>query len=518
MSLPLPYAGLKAHFNGAGYELNPFFGRWRRLDGAPALNYYHVILDTVGGHRYNHPNVTENFVTRAAPYFVRHGADDGKTLSFGDVTRMFPDGGIYIHADTVDGPYLIIVDKDCAENPAVAAYNTYAAGAAAALRSVEGSDRQVHWVWFRKTPTWRLTEEILLRAASWVELNEGFTFHLWTGLKDAAELADFLADLHQEVKQRYFDEGRITVHFDDEFREALFGWFAAELPDLLETFKQVWFSPERQDIVMKTDYARNILLAIYGGIYVDFNDLVCLAPIEPVLKVHAGNYIGVTDNTSTENASNYFLYAGKGCAEWLAIVKQCTATIQTVRAGIYSASALELARTCIKTMAGGKLPVLDEIKNVFPEGFVAVHNEKHFIHAIIVALHRTFGYQSETAVALMNLDRRSLYGRYKPNFIAEATSILRIAGDVTVIATPEFESNWRYAVAHIYLRSIMYCTNLPIFCRQQRLPIYMLPFSYLLRYSCLLSFIGHIGDGTSYGGEVMKDVSIRKLLGAFNSS
>lgn len=510
MTFPLPYAGLKEYTNGPGYERNPFFGRWRQIEAPSDITFYTVILDTIRNQRYNHPNVTEGGVTRPARYFVKHGST--ATIGFGDVLKEINHGHTFTHADTVEGPYLLVVDATNTHDICAAAYATWAAGAAAATRPVEPEDRQIHWVWFRKSPTWRLTEEIVLRAASWIELNPGYTFHLWTGLKDAAELVDFLADLSLEVRARYFDEGRITVHYDEEFREALFGWFAAEMPDLLDTFKQVWFSTERQDIVMKTDYARNILLAEFGGVYADFNDLVCVAPIEPVLKAHAGCYIGVTDNTSTENASNYFMYAGKGCADWLAIVKQCTATLQIVRAGIHSAAALELARDCIRTMCAGKMPSLDGLKTVFPEGFIAVHASNHFIHAILVAVYKTLG-EGETAAALMNLDQRSLYGRYKSNFIAEATSILRIAGNLPAIGGAEFEKNWRYAVAHIYLRSIMYCSNLPIFCRQQRLPIHMLPFSYLLRYSCLLSFIGHIGDGTSYGGEVMKSASIRSLVG-----
>jgi hypothetical protein len=516
MQAPLPYHTLKEFYNGPGYELNPFFGRWRQLSGQPQLSSYIVILDIVNKQRYDRPYITEGSVTRLAPYFVHHR--DQTTLSFGQVQAKLAQTDDYIHADTVEGSYLLVAPFELAKDAhalAAEAYKTYASAHFPANRTVNASDRQIHWVWFRRTPTWRLTEEILLRAASWIELNPGYTFHLWTGMNDAEELADFLGNLTPSLRTRYFDSEFITVHYEEEFRTALETWFRDHLPAMLPLFTTVWGSTEKQDIVMKTDYARNILLSIYGGVYADFNDLVCLAPIEPVLEAHAGQYIGVTDNTSTQNASNYFMYAAKENTEWLEIVKRCTTTLEIVHAGIHSQSALQLARDFIQTMVRSDFPDLSTIQPVFPAGFISVHSSNHFLHSILVALHRTIK-AGQTYTKLYTLDQSSLYGRYKKGFLAETISILRGASDEILSAAlniPEFEIQWRYAVAHIYLRSIMYCSNLPIFCREKQISLHMLPFSYLLRYSCLLSFIGHIGDGTSYGGEVTKSTSIRKLLG-----
>jgi hypothetical protein len=515
MYSPLPYHTLKDFYNGPGYERNPFFGRWKQVYMPFTLSTYVVILDTVTRQRYMHPNVTECNVTYPAPYFIKQGAET--TLAFSQVHRELDHGDAYIHADTVDGPYLLVVKAELVNDTqalAKEAYKTYASAQFPALRPVNDSDRQVHWVWFRRTPTWRLTEEIVLRAASWVELNSGYTFHVWTGLADAEELSDFLANLPSALRQYYFDEKRITVHYEEEFRTTLFNWVAEHMPSIVPIFKRVWFSKEKQDIVMKTDYTRNILLSVYGGVYADFNDLVCLAPIEPVLEMHAGQYIGVTDNTSTENASNYFMYAAKENKDWLEIVKRCTSTLEIVNAGIYSEKALDLARTYIRTMAEGQFPHLDSVQTVFPAGFISVHTINNFVHCILVALYRTIQ-KGPTFTKLYTLDQKSLYGRYKTNFLAETISILRSSASeiLSSIELPEFESNWRFAVAHIYLRSIMYCSNLPIFCRQQKIPLHMLPFSYLLRYSCIMSFIGHLGDGTSYGGELTKSISMRSLLG-----
>jgi hypothetical protein len=519
MSLPLPYVRIKDFYNGEGYPINPFFGRWKTITELSGIELFVGILNTVTNERYNHPNITANCVTRPAPYFTKDG-DDETQIDFNQMMALLVKKGYeFVAADTMDGRYLIVVGEGASKDTAslsAAAYKTYAINRAAALREVDDTDRQVHWVWFRKSPTWRLTSEIVLRAASWIELNPGFTFHLWTNLRDATELADFLGSLEVELRERYFTSGRIIVHYEEDFRENLFGWFTEHMPHLYDLFQTVWFSQERQDIVMKTDYARNILLAIHGGLYADFNDLVCVSPIEPLLEAHAGNFFGVTDNTSTENASNYLLYAGADNKEWLSIVKRCTETIQRVYSIVHSAAAEEYAKEVINKMVSGRKHSLDKLDTVFPGDFATLYKPNHFIHAIIVAIHKTLGIEtSNVAKKLYDVDMRSMFGRYKPSFVGDCVDIIEQAEQeiMDCIRTDEFGINWRFAVAHIYLRAIMYCSNLPIFCRQQKIPIYLVPYSYLLRYSCLLSFVGHIGDGTSYGGEVTKSVTMRGLLG-----
>ena len=520
MTLPLPYSKIKELYNTDGFNLNPFFGRWRRLDACPSLDIYNVILDTIVGIRLNHPTITTNCVTRLAPYFIKSGEKEEVQMDFRQVSSAINHKNCaYIHADTVEGPYLLVVEEGVAQNTlelASRVYKIYAGDNVIATRPVIDSDKQVHWVWFRKSPTWKLTNEIVLRAASWIELNPSFTFHLWTNLRDEAELIDFLGALELQIRERYFTSGRITVHFEEDFREQLFNWFSEHMPHLYDLFQMVWFSQERQDIVMKTDYARNILLAIHGGLYADFNDLVCVAPIEPLLEAHAGQFFGVTDNTSKENASNYLLYAAADNKEWLDIVKRCTETLQRVYSIVHSAGALQYAREVINEMVCGRKPMLDKINTYFPGDFATLYTNNNFIHTAIVAIHRTLGTtRSDVGRKLYEIEMRSLHGRYKPTFIADCMGIMERAEQeiMDCIQTEEFEQNWRFAVAHVYLRAIMYCSNLPIFCRQQKIPIYLVPFSYLLRYSCLLSFVGHIGDGTSYGGEVTKSVTMRGLLG-----
>jgi mannosyltransferase OCH1-like enzyme len=518
-TFPLPYSGLKDYFNGAGYDTNPFFGRWKTLVDIADISSYMAILDIVNKNRYNHPYVITKNLTMLASYYIDVKLD--KQIDYPQMLDIVKRNNVkYFQADTVEGPYLLVVSREeefDTHRLAAEAYKTYAATNVPAIREPNASDRQVHWVWFRKSPTWKLTNEIILRAASWIELNPGFRFHLWTNLRDEVELVDFLSGLDSNIKKRYFDSGHIHVHYENEFREVLFTWFSENMPHLLEYFERVWFSKEKQDIVMKTDYGRNILLAKFGGFYADFNDLVCTGSVEPLLEAHAGQYFGVSDNTSAENASNYLLYAAEGNKEWLDIVKRCTETLKLVYETIHSLEIIAYGRETILSMIQGQIPhELGRLKEVFMDDFIKLYNNNHFIHCILVALHMTLGVETSFAAKQMDaLEKRSMYGRYKPHFMAETVSIIRGARDEieTILKSADFEKNWRFSIAHIYLRAIMWRSNLPIFCRQQKIPLYLLPFSYLLRYSCLLSFVGHIGDGTSYGGEVMKPHSIRRLLG-----
>jgi hypothetical protein len=498
-------------------NLNPFFGKWELLKQFPEdIMMYRYAINTLNQMVLHHPMITKDNLTAPAPYYLQ----DTTELAFPIVKASLqanPDA-VYIHADTVEGPYLLVSDASLAADPvtlATTVYKLYASKTIAkATREVEESDRHIHWLWFRK-PGYRLTEEIVLRAASWIEQNPGYTFHLWSSLKDDVEKAEFLENLTEESRNRYFDSGAITVHYDDEFREVVFQWITEHAPHLSALFETVWNSRERQDTVMKTDYTRNIILAIYGGIYTDFNDLLCLAPIEPFLEAHAGSFVGCTDNTSPQNASNYFMYAAKGNADWLDITKRCFDTLPLVRDTIYSEEALQAARDTVTAFAQGQFPSSKKGEELLTAGFNSYIPAKFYHYAVGFCLMHALPETSPALQPIRELMLRSTHGRVKPAFTAELISHCRTIQDelLALIPTEHFAAMWRFAHTDIYLNPIMHRTNLPIFCREQNIPIFLAPFGYLLRYGCLLSFVGHLGDATSYGMAPQQKTTIRHLVG-----
>lgn len=525
-SLPLPYGTLKSLHNGPdGRTLNPFFGKWKKLDTIPPnFAHYRYLLDTSTSRAYVHPPETVDGITRLSSQFVD---PSGRMIPVGQIARHIPRGTTLFHADTCDGPYLIAASASTAADPtalAAAAYKTLVA--VTPLRAVESSDRQVHWVWFRKTPAWRLTEEIVLRAASWIELNPGYQFHLWTNLIDAVECTDFLADLPTPVRERYFSPtgDKIQVHYSNEFRETIFTWLATHAsPAVQEQFTAVWDSTERQDIVMKTDYTRNILLAVHGGIYADFNDLLCLAPIEPLLAVHAGRFVGVCDNTTPQSASNYFMYAARGNPEWNEIVVRCTETLPEVRETIYDVDALQLARQLLQQAQEGRPLAVSAIQaqlDASPLRSARVM-PRHFLYSLCMAVELAHERNSPTATAIGTFLRTNRSRRATSTFTLEVGALLG-GCDIATFLAPEnteiFARAWRFARTDMYLNTIMHRSNLPIFCRQKEIPLFQVPFSYLLRYACLFSFVGHLGDGGSYGMDPQRKSTIRQILNVSTSN
>ncbi len=527
MALPLPYGTIRDLYNSReGQSINPFFGRWIRLSAAPTdFQSFRYFLDTTTQRVYHHPMVTEGGLTAPAPYYIGPSAEQ---IPLTQMSRHMPrvTGTVFVQAATMDGNLLIAATSTAASNTtalAAAAYKTLATTApvcARATRAVLPADRQIHWVWFRRTPTWRLTEEIVLRAASWIELNPGYQFHLWTNLADAAELTDFLADLPTDVRERYFstETPRITVHFAAEFRDTVFDWLAANVnAETQAVFATVWESRERQDIIMKTDYTRNILLAVRGGIYTDFNDLMCLAPIEPVLEAHAGAFIGVTDNNTSQNASNYFMYAAAGNTDWNRITVRCTETLPAIRALIYDSAAEAAARGFVTQVLEGRavdMTAIQTVVNAYPTYRDRIQ-AKHFLYSVCMAVEFALGREAPGAHQIAEFLRRNRHGRMKPTFQSEVIGLLSgIRGEVAQIMADadRFAASWRFARTDMYLNFIMHSSNLPIYCRQKEIPIWLTPFSYLLRYACLLSFVGHLGDGSSYGMDPSRQVTMRRLL------
>ena len=492
--MDLPYAKLKNIMcEQSGKGLHLYQSNWRQISKYGNLLNYVRIIDTCRSAVYYKPMITTNSMKYPANYFVQ-----GSVQFTSEYIERKIKKRVYVQANTVEGNYLIVLETMPADTFQLMniTYTTFASEFAKATRPVNDDDRQVHWVWFRK-PNYKLTEEIVLRCSSWIELNPGYTFHLWTSIKDQDECMDFLGNLPETMKQYILDH--IQFHYENEFRDLIMDWLSVHIPELVTLFQKIWESKERQDTIMKTDYTRNIILLLKGGIYTDFNDLVCLAPIETVLQCHAGQYIGVTDNTSENNASNYFMYASKNNEEWLSIVKQCTATMPYIHTLIHDEAAFAEAKACITSMIQLE--------------YVPESNDSLFMKNICYALE--VGLPEPIALSFKELrKKRPVRGVPNPSPVLDIRRILRENATIIqeYIQTDKFAKDWRFARTDIHLNPIMHRTNLPIFCRQNSIPIYMLPFSYIHRYHCLLSYVGHIGDATSYGNALRPNNSIKDFF------
>lgn len=464
---------------------------WSQISTYGNLLRYVRIIDTCGSGVYYKPMITNDSVTYSASYFVQ------KNVHFTppEIEEKIKNR-VYVVALTNEGDYLIVLETMPTDTFQLMnlAYTAFASESEKATRPVNNEDRQVHWVWFRR-PNYKLTEEIVLRCSSWIELNPGYTFHLWTSVKDEDERMNFLGNLPESMKQYVLDN--IQFHYETEFRSLIMDWTNTHIPDIYDLFQQIWESKERQDTVMKTDYARNIILAVKGGIYTDFNDLICLAPIETVLQCHAGQYLGVKDNMRDDTHNNFFMYACKNNKDWLSIVKQCTATMPYIYNLIHDETVFVEAKTCITSMI--------ETDYTPPES-----KENYFIRNICLALE--FGLPQSVGQLFKEL--RTKKQRRNTTFLSDVRKILRDNATIIqeCIKTDNFAKDWRFARTDTYIVLIMTRTNLPIFCIKNSIPIYMLPYSCIFRYHCLLSYIGHIADGTSFGYTLQRKRSIKDFF------
>jgi hypothetical protein len=228
-----------------------------------------------------------------------------------------------------------------------------------------------------------------------------------------------------------------------------------------------------------------------------------LTSIEPLIETHAGNYFGVTDNFSESNASNYLMYAGLGNKQYEEIVIQCTQTLPDVYNSIHDPVVFELAVSTLSRILEGNQPDIEAIQTILDSCKLKSINiqPKHFFYTLCMAVEFTIGSSTEAGMKISEFLRPNSHNRMKSTFVSHSVVLLYSLRSVInpILSDINFKKMWNFARTDMYLNTIMHRSNLPIFCNIQKIPIYLLPFSYLLRYSCFFSFVGHLGDGSSYG-------------------
>ena len=208
------------------------------------------------------------------------------------------------------------------------------------------------------------------------------------------------------------------------------------------------------------------------------------------------------------------MYAGKGNEQWLHIVKECTKTIVVVQEQIYLEDAQIVSRATIEAFLTDSPIDTDAIQCVLTKGFQGNFGIDQFLHAVLFALQHTFSNREHIQTLDAYLRKGTRGGRNRKPIQEEARSMLQsMKPDLQMaLQSDQLNAMIRFARTQMYLNCIMHRSNLPIFCCLNQHPIFLVPFSYLLRYSCLLSYVGHMGDGSSYGLSAFRRSTIGKLL------
>ncbi len=385
----------------------------------------------------------------------------------------------------------------------------------------------VHWVWFRK-PGYRLTQEIIERAYSWIALNPDSSFHLWTDIPTVEDAEDFFGNIDPEWKIQFLT--KTTLHYADEtsalIEDALTYFNDPKTEAGINALRAEFMSTERQARVYKTDFARLFILWAHGGMYADFNDLLCLAPMKQLFAVYDPTApLGVTDHADLNHATNYFLYSPPKHSAWEAMLRAMITDIpylvRMIRDPEIEAAVLKATQQVLCNFDKSEIihfdtesltPVFNrmQLPYIGNENINAQLWER--LPYIILGQIAPDHLKHPIGSRLDYLKKPTRNGRRGP--LASPVFQQLSEDDIRVMhdkLESEFHAQFLFWWTDFNLRTLMHFTNLPIFCRMRKIPLTMIPYGYYMSYACGLSWVGHIGDGTSYGMDGRKDVHIRTI-------
>jgi hypothetical protein len=384
-------------------------------------------------------------------------------------------------------------------------------------------DPDIHWVWFRR-PGYFLTQEIVERASSWIALNPGSKFHLWTDIPTEDDVSDFLKNIKPEWLTQF--RAATTIHLQHEtygiIETMLDALNCEETAEGIALLRAEFASPERQSRVYKTDFFRLFVLWYCGGVYTDFNDLLCLSPIKEAFAIYGMDQpLGVTDLFDLNHASNYFMYCPARNDHWMYIMKEMVKhfvyLIRMIRDPEMEAAVKRGVLGALESCASPThVPQsITELQTVYRRQELPYIGNEHindqlwerilFVILVDCVPQPYRGWIDARLDALKRPARRRRGGAQDTAFqVLSAEQIAELRG----IIEEKFHASFLFWWVDYNLRVLMHYTNLPIYCRMRKIPLCMLPFGYYFNYCCMMSFVGHIGDGTSYGMDGRKDVHI----------
>jgi hypothetical protein len=276
--------------------------KWNRLANCPLdVRRYRHLVDLAHQRLYVRPMITEGGLTRTATYLMDPSGNQYEPKDLYKIL-IFRTEMVYFHVEAPQPWGLCLL----AAPAAVAAEINMVAGAAYrvlapvphSLRPIQPSDRQIHWLG-PLPPSTILT--------SWITLNPGWTFHLWSVPASA------LAEAPPAI---------IQYHDAANTRAAVAAWLE-ERSSLRaeETVLALWDSDTPADHDRVLAYLRGgmLLAAVGGGVAVGA-EATCLRPLDAVLDIHAGSYMG---------SAEWFTYAAGDNEEWQDLITYYVETVLT---------------------------------------------------------------------------------------------------------------------------------------------------------------------------------------------
>jgi mannosyltransferase OCH1-like enzyme len=187
----------------------------------------------------------------------------------------------------------------------------------------------MNWIWFRKHGAY-LSDRIVRRSSSWLDLNPGIQFHLWTDLENEEEAIDFFSGNIEDPElksQRENYRKRLIVHYRKETWDVA-KEFCEENSTILkgenlwEIYREILDNKEdKAAMIFKTDILRCMILYQRGGWYSDYNDTFCFVPLKYVINQEKRDLIYLGCDIYS-NHNNYIMYSPKYHSKWLDLTTQ----------------------------------------------------------------------------------------------------------------------------------------------------------------------------------------------------
>ncbi len=383
----------------------------------------------------------------------------------------------------------------------------------------------VNWVWFRRVG-YKLTQEIIERATSWIVVNPDCRFHLWTDIPNQEELDDFLSLLKPDWRERFVS--KVTIHMRDEtntiVETVLTELTNSETEESIALLRSEFGCPERQARVYKTDFARLFILYKRGGIYADFNDLLCLAPMRDLMAIYGTDKpLGVTDLADLNHASNYFMYCPTESKTFFEAMKGMVMDVKYLVRMMRDTEMESLVKTYVyKALESCRSPSIgsqditelhtcfnrQQLPYIGNEAISAALWERILYVILVDCAPAEFKACLDARLTELKKPVRMRNARRPTEFKALTDEEVAL---ISASIEEKYHASFLFWWTDYNLRTLMHFTNLPIYCRMRKIPLSLVPFGYFMSYSCMLSWFGHIGDGTSYGMDGRKDVRVAEL-------
>ncbi len=355
------------------------------------------------------------------------------------------------------------------------------------------------------------------RAMSWISLNQQFKFYLWTDLNDNEELLDFISELDEKYKELFINKIINVVYHKDVLR--FISAFMRKQNKNNNIILEIFNRKKKYEIIYKTDYLRYMILYEIGGIYTDFNDCICLYPMNLFLTFYENEFIFGRDSSEKHKKfdyNNYFIYTKKNNKELLEFMLKSLDNLEQLTKFINDSM---LIRKSIDIF----LNIMEDIK----KGKFLL--EKYRKEYLTTFLKTTYMLPTFKDFIISELKKRDIindiflkYLEYVKEYEENITDIIndytknkeikKYNIDMELINkffNYNYENNmdeFIFLNTGMFLNIIISTTNLPFFIsRINKTNVKSIENCYLLKYMTYLSFVGHLYDSTSFGIEKKYD-------------